>query len=323
MPTFEDAEKLVKERITWFRKWTDDIPNYTHSLNVRDLLKKYWFNETVQMAGLLHDIVEDWNTSFDELRELWYPEEVIELVDLATHNMNIENPTDEEKFQRWKDMMKRLEEADNKDAWAIKLADITDNVASCHTMKNDEKKMRFMCIKCPYFIEQWRKIFWESDFYLEFTGNYAKQLLRYIDFSKVWHWENWEFRLTPEIHIDERWKYIYVEWVVFRAVFWTKDFSWFWYGGFGVWWNHNAFYIWEWVEWKMTWYWRIFYDDWDTYNWHLINWVRDWIWEMNMPEIWESYSWEWKDDKMHGYGRWVYSDWSEYVWYWVDWQRQW
>ena len=73
----------------------------------------------------------------------------------------------------------------------------------------------------------------------------------------------------------------------------------------------------------MTWYWRIFYDDWDTYNWHLINWVRDWIWEMNMPEIWESYSWEWKDDKMHGYGRWVYSDWSEYVWYWVDWQRQW
>jgi hypothetical protein len=76
------------------------------------------------------------------------------LVDLATHDVTIENPSDEDKFQRWKNMMKRLEEANNKNAWAVKLADICDNVNQCHLMPNLEKKNRFLYEKCPYFVKQ-------------------------------------------------------------------------------------------------------------------------------------------------------------------------
>lgn len=178
MPTFEQTEKLVIERIQWFRKWTTDIPNYTHSLNVRDLLKKHWFNETVQMAWLLHDIIEDWNTTLNELSEMWYSEDIIALVDLATHNEKIED-----KLQRWWTMMKRLEKANNKSAWAIKLADISDNVNSCHTMPDIEKKKIFLYEKCNYFIVQWNKWFWWSEFYQEFVNRYIKQMFRLLEWD--------------------------------------------------------------------------------------------------------------------------------------------
>ena len=179
MPTFEQTENLVKERITWFRKWTDDIPNYTHSLNVRDLLRSYGFDETVQMAWLLHDIIEDWDTTLQELHEMGYPQEVLTLVDLATHNKETED-----KFQRRKDMMKRLEEANNKNARAVKLADICDNVNSCHTMPDHEKKKRFLYEKCPYFVKQGNKRFWWTKFYQEFLNRYLKQMFRLLEWEE-------------------------------------------------------------------------------------------------------------------------------------------
>lgn len=178
-PTFEETEKLVKERILWFRKWTKDIPNYLHSFHVRDILKKNRFNETVQMAGLLHDIVEDWNTTFDELFSLWYSEEVVRLVDLATHDMEINDS-----FERWEWMMKRLEDACDRDAWAIKLADICDNVYLCHLMPILKKRKRFLLEKCPYFVEQGNKWFWWSEFYLEFLKRYHTQLNRLTEVEK-------------------------------------------------------------------------------------------------------------------------------------------
>jgi hypothetical protein len=78
-----------------------------------------------------------------------YPQEVLTLVDLATHNKETED-----KFQRRKDMMKRLEEANNKFARAVKLADISDNVTQCHLIPNPEKRKRFLYEKCSYFVKQ-------------------------------------------------------------------------------------------------------------------------------------------------------------------------
>jgi len=179
VPTFEETEDLVKERITWFRKWTKDVPNYLHSFHVRDLLRENRFDETVQMAWLLHDIIEDWNTSFDELKDFGYSDEILRLVDLATHNLNTKDS-----FKRRKDMMKRLEEACDRNAWAIKLADICDNVNWCHTMPNIDKKKRFLFEKCPYFVEQGNKWFWGSEFYLEFLRRYHRQLKRFSETEK-------------------------------------------------------------------------------------------------------------------------------------------
>ncbi len=175
-PTLEEAENLVKERIKWFRKGTEDVPAYLHSFRVRDLLKKYGFDETVQLAGLLHDIVEDWNTSFGELNALRYPIEVVKLVDLTTHDQTIEDH-----YERWELMMERLEEVWDRNAWAIKLADICDNVSECHLMPNLEKRKKFLYIKCPYFIKQGNKRFGWTEFYQEFLDRYLKQLFRLLE----------------------------------------------------------------------------------------------------------------------------------------------
>ena len=178
-PTLEEAENLVKERIKWFRKWSEDIPAYLHSFRVRDLLKKYGFNETVQLAGLLHDIVEDWNTSFGELNALRYPIEVVKLVDLTTHDQTIKDH-----YERWEIMMERLDEVWDRNAWAIKLADICDNVNECHLMPDLEKKKKFLYVKCPYFVKQGNKRFWWTEFYQEFLDRYLKQLFRLLEWEK-------------------------------------------------------------------------------------------------------------------------------------------
>lgn len=53
------------------------------------MLRSYGFDETVQMAWLLHDIIEDWDTTLQELQEMWYPQDVLTLVDLATHDVTL------------------------------------------------------------------------------------------------------------------------------------------------------------------------------------------------------------------------------------------
>lgn len=133
----ESAERLVKERIAGFRKGTTDVPNWMHSLRVRDALQKHGFSEDVIMAGLLHDIIEDGNTSLEELKEIGFSEDVIHLVDLCSHDQSIAGSE-----ARWMTMMARLITANNPSAWAIKLADIIDNLHSCHTMP--QEKQRFM-----------------------------------------------------------------------------------------------------------------------------------------------------------------------------------
>ena len=60
-----------------------------HSVRVGELLKKHGFSEDIQYAGLLHDIIEDGGYTLDKLRELGYSERTVELVDLATFDLEM------------------------------------------------------------------------------------------------------------------------------------------------------------------------------------------------------------------------------------------
>lgn len=130
------ATTLVQTRILGMRKGTSDVPNWTHSFHVRDILRSHNFSDEVVLAGLLHDIVEDGNTSFDDLHEMGFSERVVALVDLCSHDMAMQDGD-----LRWRKMMARLEEAGDADAWAIKVADITDNLRSSNTLP--EERQRF------------------------------------------------------------------------------------------------------------------------------------------------------------------------------------
>jgi hypothetical protein len=87
--------------------------------------------------------------------------------------------SDEEKFTRWQKMLARLMQEDNKQAWAVKLADISDNLTECHLMPKPEKKEKFLNKKCPVFVYYGNKYFWGTEFYNEFLERYYEQMKKY------------------------------------------------------------------------------------------------------------------------------------------------
>ena len=82
------------------------------------------------MWGLLHDIVEDGGVPLEELRAAGFSERVVRLVDLCSHDAAIEG-TD----ARWVVMIAQLVRAGDSDAWAIKVADLVDNLRDSGMME--------------------------------------------------------------------------------------------------------------------------------------------------------------------------------------------
>lgn len=141
----DKAKQLVEERIPGTRKGSKE-PAYIHSIRVSDSLARFGFSEDVVAAGMLHDIIEDSETTFDELREQGFSERTIELVSLCTHDDMVEGGD-----ARWIKMMAGLIDAQDKDAWAIKLADLADNLKSSDTLSPDRR--RFMReAKVPFLL---------------------------------------------------------------------------------------------------------------------------------------------------------------------------
>lgn len=168
--------ELVKNKIKWTRKGLN-TPTYMHSIRVYNLLKEYWYSSEVQLAGLLHDMIEDaWFTK-EALLSLWYPENIVKLVCLSSHDTN--NP---DKFWRREDMIKWLISADNTDARAIKLADMSDNLTECHFMQKDNLE-RFLFKKAPIFVYYGNKYFWWTEFYTNFLERYYGQIKLYNNYN--------------------------------------------------------------------------------------------------------------------------------------------
>ncbi len=177
--------ELVKSQITWNRKWSD-MPAYLDSIRVYEKLKEYNYSETIQIAWLLHDIIEDGSMRLEKLKELWYSDEILSLVDYSTHDDKILNT-----YERWESMMARIIQDNNKNAFVIKFCDYLDNLGECHQMPNRDKLMKFLYIKAPFFIYFWNKLLNNKDLYDELIELYRKQI---TDFS-------WYFK--KEISIQE------------------------------------------------------------------------------------------------------------------------
>ena len=135
MDLYNIALDLIKTRIPGMRKGTTDIPNWTHSQHVYEILKQHDVAEEVCLAGLLHDVVEDGGVSFDELKTLGFSDRTVALVDLCTHTMTMPDGD-----ARWVKMIARLIDANDHDAWLIKLADVLDNARSSGTMRPDRAR---------------------------------------------------------------------------------------------------------------------------------------------------------------------------------------
>jgi (p)ppGpp synthase/HD superfamily hydrolase len=111
MPTLEDAIALAVEAHRGQRDKTGQ-PYILHSLRVMLRLE----TEHEQMAGVLHDVVEDTRYTLDDLRHLGYPDAVVEAVDCLTRRPD----------ETYEQFVERA--IANPIARQVKLADIEDNL---------------------------------------------------------------------------------------------------------------------------------------------------------------------------------------------------
>ncbi len=135
----EELKTLVRERIAGTRKGSDE-PAAEHSIRVSDMLARHGYAEDVVVAGLLHDILEDSETTSDELRARGVTERALELVDLVTHDDSLIGSD-----RRLTGILGRIVMKRDYDALAIKVADVMDNLSTCATMRPDRRQnMRLM-----------------------------------------------------------------------------------------------------------------------------------------------------------------------------------
>jgi (p)ppGpp synthase/HD superfamily hydrolase len=111
MPTLEDAIALAVEAHRGQKEKVGQ-PYILHVLRVMFRLD----TEQEQMAGALHDLVEDTSYTLDDLRRLGYPESVVTAVDCLTRR---EDETYEEFVER---------AGAHPIARRVKLADLEDNM---------------------------------------------------------------------------------------------------------------------------------------------------------------------------------------------------
>jgi (p)ppGpp synthase/HD superfamily hydrolase len=110
-PTLEDAIRLALDAHAGQREKAGR-PYILHPLRVMLRLD----SELEQMAGVLHDVVEDTEISMERLRELGYPSDLLRILDLLTHREG----------ETYEDFVERV--ATSPTAARVKLADLADNL---------------------------------------------------------------------------------------------------------------------------------------------------------------------------------------------------
>lgn len=85
-------------------------------------------NMIEKVAGLLHDTVEDTEVTFEDLSEVGFPNEVIEIVRLVTHEkIDKSNMTKSEKLELYNRDIDKIINSGNIHAIRVKEADMSDN----------------------------------------------------------------------------------------------------------------------------------------------------------------------------------------------------
>lgn len=99
-------------------------PHFNHLFRVSQKLDV----EKEQVAGLLHDILEDTEVTSKDLKEVGIPEEIIKIVKIVTKTkIDKTKLSEEEKLQLYNEEINKIIATNNIHAIRLKYADMTDN----------------------------------------------------------------------------------------------------------------------------------------------------------------------------------------------------
>ncbi len=115
-------------------------PYYSHPVEVAGILTKFKLDSASVIAGLLHDTVEDTDTTVEEIKNL-FGEQVAQIVDGLTKLAMIEQKsTDKKQAENFRKLLLAMSEDIR--VLLIKLADRLHNMRTLHFLKSPEKRAR-------------------------------------------------------------------------------------------------------------------------------------------------------------------------------------
>ena len=145
---FEKAIEFIKQKHSG-QKRKQGTPYYTHPVAVAELLKEKGFSLEYQIAGLFHDLLEDTDSTYEELVVL-SNEEVAEAVRLVT----------KEKGYDMDEYMRRIKA--NPMARMVKLADRVHNLAEAK-FASEKFQRKYVKETDDYFIDLAKGTVFEED----------------------------------------------------------------------------------------------------------------------------------------------------------------
>jgi len=129
----EAIEVAIKAHGTQTRKGSDDVPYVVHPWGVSLLLKEFGCTENELIAGILHDVIEDTELEYNNIREL-FGTEVANIVDGCS-----EEDTSAPWMKRKQSTIKRLNLPKAADTPAINYVVCADKI---HNLRSTKIAMR-------------------------------------------------------------------------------------------------------------------------------------------------------------------------------------
>ncbi len=146
---FEEALKLL---VKYFPEEKMKKPTLYHSIRVWVYLWNNFYDEDLQIAGLLHDALEDTNIKEKTILDNFW-EEILLIVKANSKNENIP------KNERLKDIIKRCNKFWEK-AMIVKMADIYDNFLF-YTRENNISEIE-RCKRLTKLVQKYKKSEWKD-----------------------------------------------------------------------------------------------------------------------------------------------------------------
>lgn len=143
-------------------------PVLLHSIRVGFYLYETGYNEDIVLSGLLHDILEDTETSKKDLEDK-FGEKVTNIVSSNSFNTSIDDKT-----ERFKDMFNRCV-LYGKEAVIVKAADILDN-SNYIQFVNDAEMRKWLLFKMKYFINISKDLIEKEDIWSTLNEKYNSLL---------------------------------------------------------------------------------------------------------------------------------------------------
>lgn len=164
--TFQNAIIFLVDRI--HNQGNNPKPVIVHSLRVAFYLDNLNYSTNIVIAGLLHDVVEDSNTTINQI-EAEFGQDIAQIVAANTFNRNIDDKTEIDK-----DMLNRCVGI-GKDALIVKGIDLLDNSYYFHLAK-DTDTYKGLVKKLEYFLGISESFIKEEKIFKDLTKRYDELL---------------------------------------------------------------------------------------------------------------------------------------------------